>query len=170
MVSQLISCQSINNKIWRDIHCFLDMADMENVYYFQMCLRKDLMHQIQNAQWSIFSSSFFFVCLFNSQRQEHQSRNCYFPANTCTVLHIQYVWSYIYIDKTIHHLSLRMSRLKLRCYLAGVLISQSKCCLRIPRGCNRGGWDGMEGEGSDSDVPPSISWSWWDRDNAEISW
>lgn len=41
---------------------------METVYYFQMCLRKDLMHQIQNAQWSMFSFSFFCFCLILRDR------------------------------------------------------------------------------------------------------
>lgn len=77
------------------------------------------------------------------------------------------MYGYIYIDKTIYHLSLRVARLNPMCYLAGVLISKSKCCLWIPRGCSQGGWGRMEGEGSDSDVPPSISQSCCDGDNAK---
>lgn len=113
-------------------------------WHWNFCLRKDLMHQIKNAQWSITTRHFIHA----SQRQEHQTRNCSVQRNTSS-------------------LSLRVSCLNPRCYLAWVLISQSKCCLWIPRGCSEGGWWRLEGADSDSDVPPSISKSWCEGDNAK---
>lgn len=94
-------------------------------------------------------------------------RNCSFTTNIHVQCNGSNMYGYIYIDKTIYHLSLRVARLNPMCYLAGVLISKSKCCLWIPRGCSQGGWGRMEGEGSDSDVPPSISQSCCDGDNAK---
>lgn len=76
MASELISCQSINKVIWRDIH-FWTLIDMENVLLFQMCLRKDLKHRIKIAQWSVNTRHFIYAL----HRQEHQTRNCSFIPN-----------------------------------------------------------------------------------------
>ncbi len=121
MASQLISCQSINKEIWKDIHRFRTLIDMENVYVPQE--RLEASHECTGNNQSLPDILFMPYKDRNIKLEIFLSLHIYIYSVTGPIRMI------IYRDKTIYHLYHTECACLAWCYLAGVLISQSKCCL-----------------------------------------